>query len=339
MDNDLKVIDASEDDGTSKIVLGFFGRAKLGKTFSALSLANGLGGTILLVNTEPKRGNLYKTEFQYKLMNFDPPFSSERFNQILDIVEKNNFATVIFDSMTDQWEGPGGILDAHDKACEALIERWSRNAKKRKTRDDVGMAAWNGVKTAERMMFDRMLRMDANIIFCVRQRKKLKITKEGGKTRYEDQGDQPVVSQHALFMTTANIELTGNGHYKPLEAYPKPLQPIMGRHKTITQELGRDIGQWLRGDTKPAVKAPAASPPAPAEDDFSGSFDDLEDDNLSDEESLFNAAKEVYDRAKAEKNRKMLIDYLAHQPKKQKDLIAGWLKERRFEKPTEELPL
>ena len=51
MTDDLKVIDAADDDGNSKIVLGFFGRAKLGKTYSALLLANGLGGTILLVNT------------------------------------------------------------------------------------------------------------------------------------------------------------------------------------------------------------------------------------------------------------------------------------------------
>lgn len=48
-----------------KVKIALIGPSGSGKTYTALRLAKGLGGNILLVNTEGDRGYFYANEFNY----------------------------------------------------------------------------------------------------------------------------------------------------------------------------------------------------------------------------------------------------------------------------------
>jgi predicted ABC-type transport system involved in lysophospholipase L1 biosynthesis ATPase subunit len=65
---------------TVPLFIGLVGPSSSGKTYSALTLAEGIqrvtGGDIHLIDTENRRGLHYADRFKYQHIQFDPPFGS-----------------------------------------------------------------------------------------------------------------------------------------------------------------------------------------------------------------------------------------------------------------------
>src|ERR1035437_5127824 len=55
--------------------IALVGSAGSGKTFSALRLATGIGGKIVLIDTENKRSLKYSKKFTFDQLDFQPPFN------------------------------------------------------------------------------------------------------------------------------------------------------------------------------------------------------------------------------------------------------------------------
>ena len=86
------------------------GPSKSGKTYGALLLAKGFGGKTVLIDTENRRSKLYGSLFKFEVVEFDPPFSPERFREAMKTALASSPTTVIIDSATHEWLGKGGIL-------------------------------------------------------------------------------------------------------------------------------------------------------------------------------------------------------------------------------------
>lgn len=97
-----------------------------GKTYSALRLATGMADEmeritgerprILMGNTEGSRGRYYANEFQYDIVDLEPPYNPEKFVQFIQFAEREGRKILILDSTSHEWEGKGGCLELHAQA-------------------------------------------------------------------------------------------------------------------------------------------------------------------------------------------------------------------------------
>lgn len=97
-----------------------------GKTYGALRLATGMAeeikketgkdAKILMANTEAKRGYYYANEFDYDIVDVEPPHNPEKYVELIDFAVQEGYDILIIDSSSHEWEGKGGCLELHQQA-------------------------------------------------------------------------------------------------------------------------------------------------------------------------------------------------------------------------------
>lgn len=97
-----------------------------GKTYGSLRLANGMAdeikketgkdAKILLANTEQKRGYYYANEFDYDIVDIEPPHNPEKYVELIDFAVSEGYDILIIDSSSHEWEGKGGCLELQQQA-------------------------------------------------------------------------------------------------------------------------------------------------------------------------------------------------------------------------------
>ncbi len=93
------------------------GPSTSGKTYSSLLFARGLAGPdgrIAVIDTEDNAAGLYEGLTDYDVAVVGAPFLTEKYTQAIDAAEKAGYDVLIIDSLSHQWDGPGGILDRKD---------------------------------------------------------------------------------------------------------------------------------------------------------------------------------------------------------------------------------
>lgn len=109
-----------------KVKIAFIGPSGAGKTYSALRVAKGFGSKTLLLNTEGDRGYLYAPIFDYDIVDLEPPFTPERYIEIIDYAEKEGYDTLIIDSGTHEWSGRGGLLEVQGAMTGNSYTNWAK---------------------------------------------------------------------------------------------------------------------------------------------------------------------------------------------------------------------
>lgn len=97
-----------------------------GKTYGSLRLATGMAEEIkketgkdpkiLMANTEAKRGYYYANEFDYDIVDIDPPHNPEKYVELIEFAVNEGYDILIIDSSSHEWEGKGGCLELHQQA-------------------------------------------------------------------------------------------------------------------------------------------------------------------------------------------------------------------------------
>ena len=170
--------------------IGLAGPSKSGKTYSAFRLAKGManGGTIAMINTEGPKGHMYLEIFKpYVAAEIrGPSYSPEEYHLAIEALKDINPAVVIIDSMSHCHEGPGGLLEWHEKE----LDRMAGNDFAK--RDKMTFAAWVKPKQAETIMINALGQLRCHAVLCFRAKEKLEI-KTGQKPK--DMGWQPICSE------------------------------------------------------------------------------------------------------------------------------------------------
>ena len=112
----------------AKIKLGLQGPSGSGKTYSALLLAYGLTNNwskIAVVDTENHSSDLYAHLGQYNVLNLSEPFTPENYIKAIEACEKANMQVIIIDSISQEWEGSGGIIETHSKMTGNSFTNWN----------------------------------------------------------------------------------------------------------------------------------------------------------------------------------------------------------------------
>lgn len=137
----------------SKLRLGLFGPSGSGKTYSALLLARGLAewDKIAVIDTERGSANLYDKFGPYNVLALDPPYAPERYIDALRECEAAGMDVIIVDSITHEWEGPGGCLEIHSRMT-------GQNS----------YTNWKEVTPRHNRFVDAILNSPAHVICCSR---------------------------------------------------------------------------------------------------------------------------------------------------------------------------
>ena len=247
----------------SAVIIGLSGVSGSGKTFSALLLAQMLaqakGGPVLAADTENGRMADYKNAktfpelHPFQWTEFEPPWSSARYTELVEAADKAGAGCLIIDSGTDEWDGSGGVLDLHEQTVVRLCK--GDDGK----RDAMNFAGWAKAKPPHKKFANALFHAKANIILCFRAQRKSSAEKVGGKTKITDKGFQPICGTDLPYKLRFHLLMHegGDGTYDVVRAnkHERTVFPPEGR---IDKQAGQRLLALIADvDDENAQLAPA----------------------------------------------------------------------------------
>ncbi len=240
------------------LLVGLMGPSGSGKTYSALRLATGMqritGGEIFGIDTESRRMLHYADDFKFEHVPFGAPFSPLDYLAAIEYCAKKKASIIVVDSMTHEHEGPGGVLEWHDKEMKGDQSKQ--------------FIAWAKPKAARRRLINTVLQLGVNAVFCFRAKEKIKIQTgkdEKGKSKKPIQlGWMPIAGDEFLYEQTVNCLLYPASGGVPtwsseevgerqMMKLPKQFFDVFAEEQPLSEDIGQSLAQWAKGD----VKAPS----------------------------------------------------------------------------------
>lgn len=214
----------------AKLRLALSGPSGSGKTTGALLIAKGLGGKIAVLDTERGSASLYADLCDFDVVELVPPYTPERYIEIIHEAEKAGYTTLILDSITHEWNGQGGILEIVDNVARSKFRGNS-------------YAAWNEGTPRHQKFIDSMLASSLHIIATMRSKAVYVETEKGnGKKTIEKQGAAPQQRDGLEYEFTAVLDLAVDGN---LANASKDRTRLFHDPFVITEDTGRKLFEWL----------------------------------------------------------------------------------------------
>lgn len=116
-----------------KLRLAIPGPSGAGKTYTSLLLAKVLGKKIAVIDTERGSASKYAHEFDFDVLELEPPYHPERFMAAIKAAEAEGYDVCIVDSLSHAWNGQGGILEIVDEEARKSPSGNTFNAWKKGT--------------------------------------------------------------------------------------------------------------------------------------------------------------------------------------------------------------
>lgn len=245
-----------------KIKIGLQGPAGSGKTLGALMIAYGICGDwnkIAFIDTENESASLYvNREFpelkitvgEFQTIALKPPYTPERCSEaIATCLAADEIEVIIFDSISHEWNGKGGILDLHEQMG--------------KLND---MQKWAKLTPRHNRFIDDILQAHKHMILCMRSKQDY-VMKEGtnssGRTVVipEKVGLKAVTKDGVDYEFTTNFDIDINNF---VTATKDRTALFKGKPEfKITPETGEIIKQWCELGVDPVAAAIAEVYAAP----------------------------------------------------------------------------
>lgn len=228
-----------------KLRLNISAPSGAGKTFSALRMAYGLVGDwekIAVIDTENGSASLYDHLGPFNVIDLQPPFTPERYNQAIDACLAAGMECIIIDSSSHEWSGPGGCLEANDKLAQAKFKgnTW---------------AAWNETTPRHDAFVSKVLHSPCHIITCTRS--KMDTVQEGGKVK--KLGMKDVQRDGWEYELTVSLNIDRDTHLATASKDRTELfegqQPFL-----ITEKTGELIRDWCEKGIAPDPDSLPAKP-------------------------------------------------------------------------------
>lgn len=247
--------------GKVPLLVGIMGPSGGGKTFSALRLATGIqrvsGGDIFVVDTEARRALHYagvkptldSKPFAFRHVPFAPPFGPLHYLAALEHCMRKGAGVVIVDSMSHEHEGPGGVLELHEREVQRLSRGDAGKAER------VKMLAWSKPKSDRRRMINTVLQMPCHFIFCFRAKEKIKIVRGSDP---EPRGYMPIAGEEFVYEMATNILLLPNAGgiptwqsqesgEKQMIKLPLQFRGLFAKAEPLNETHGEQLAIWSEG--------------------------------------------------------------------------------------------
>ena len=220
----------------AKLRLALAGPSGSGKTYSALLLAQGLGGRIAVLDTEHGSASLYADLVDFDAMELHAPYSPERYIEVIAAAEQAGYETLGIDSYSHEWTGSGGCLEINESVAH---QKFRGNT----------WAAWNETTPRHRKLTDKILTSSMHIICTMRSKTETvqgegkKILKLGMKSEQRDGTD---------YEFTVVLDLTHDGHTATAS---KDRTKLFDQPELISADTGRRLLAWLNSGLNPEDRA------------------------------------------------------------------------------------
>ena len=216
----------------TKLRLLLAGPSGSGKTWGALSIAKGMGGRTVVIDTEEGSSDLYDHLHEFDVIDLRPPFSPERYIEAITAAEAAGYEVIIIDSVTHCWSGPGGCLEILEDVAKAQFRgnTWS---------------AFSVITPRWRAFVDKILRSPAHVICCGRSKTETAQVDDHGKKKVAKLGMKLEARDGLEFEFTCCLDIIHDGHYATVSKDRTGL--FQGDPKPITAETGRRLAEWLAG--------------------------------------------------------------------------------------------
>lgn len=229
----------------AKLRLALSGPSGSGKTTGALLIAKGIGGKIAVLDTERGSASLYADLCDFDVVELAPPYTPERYIEIIREAEKSGYTTLILDSITHEWNGQGGILEIVDNVARSKFKGNS-------------YAAWNEGTPRHQKFIDAMLASPLHIIATMRSKAVYVETEKGnGRKSIEKQGSAPQQRDGLEYEFTAVLDLAVAGN---LANASKDRTRLFHDPFVISEDTGRKLLEWLNSGKSFTEQAKESNP-------------------------------------------------------------------------------
>lgn len=251
----------------TKSLIGLFGGSGGGKTYSALLLARGLvgdDGNVLMGDTESRRGEMYVGQEgigEYEVQPIEAPYSSAKYIELIQDAsqiarDSGKPTALIIDSMSHEWEGLGGVVNAAETISEARAKK-----KNYDWNGSVSFGDWKQPKADHKRMVLAMLGAPIHVIVCLRgQYKSRQIERKdfekfnipsstyGNSVVVRDEFQSPIQDAGFIYEMTISVELRPTSAGLPFpQKCPAMLHSAFPQGKKIDNATGAAIAAWCDG--------------------------------------------------------------------------------------------
>ena len=214
----------------AKLRLAITGPAGSGKTYGALTLAQGLGGRIAMIDTENGSGDLYADLCDYDVETLTAPYSVQKYLSAIHEAESEGYDVLIIDSLSHAWTGEGGLLDVHSQMTS---ESKSGNS----------YVAWRRITPMHNKLIETMLASSCHIIATMRSKTDYaQFQNDRGRTEIRKVGLAPVQRDGMDYEFTVVFDL---GMEHTVTVSKDRTRLFDHQVFTITQDTGRILKNWL----------------------------------------------------------------------------------------------
>lgn len=213
------------------------GPAGSGKTFTALSVATGLGDKTILVDTVRRQSLVFADRFDFDVIHMSENFHPERLIEVLAVCAP--YDTTIIDTASSFWSGPSGMLDQVNRLSDGRPGSSFSNG-------------WKEMRPVETKMVDALLAHPGHLIVTLRVKTDYQMQQgPDGKWGPRKIGLKPEQREGLDYemgiVSTLNMEHT-------LTFTKSPYVGFDGRVvERPTHELGREYRLWLDDGKEPVT--------------------------------------------------------------------------------------
>lgn len=225
----------------TKLRLALSGPSGSGKTYSALMVAEGLGGRkICVIDTERASASLYSDKFNFDTILLEPDYSPQRYIAAVEAAENAGCDIIIIDSITHEWSGEGGCLDIHNsiKGKNSYMD-------------------WGKVTPLHNRFIDKMLSCKAHLIVTMRSKTVYDIEDRNGKKVPKKIGTAPQQRDGMEYEFTCVLDLDISHNLTSSKDRTGLFSPEIP--ELLDQSVGEKLLDWLNSGVEP-------EPPAPREE-------------------------------------------------------------------------
>jgi len=219
----------------AKLRCAVFGPSGAGKTFTALRIAKGMGGTIGLIDTEHASASKYADRFDFITCNLDDK-SIPSYIDMIKVAAENKIDVLIIDSMSHGWQE---LLQEIDKLAKA---KYHGNT----------WGAWSEGTPKQKMLVEAILSYPGHVIATMRSKTECATEKtDNGKTKPTRVGLTPEQGKGIEYEFDLLIELS-------TEHIGNVLKDRTGKFqdKLISkpdEKFGKKLIEWLNDGEVPEV--------------------------------------------------------------------------------------
>jgi hypothetical protein len=230
-----------------KLKLAIEGPSGSGKTYSSLLIARGLvpSGRVLVVDTENESASLFSDLYEFYTVNFEPPYTPERYREIVKMAAAEKFDVLIIDSGSHEWHGKGGCLEIHDNMPGNTWTNWAKVT----PRHDAFVAD--------------VLQAPIHVIMTLRSKEKYVQEEVNGKQKIRKIGAEAIqrdgLSYEFSVVLTMDISHQATSTKDRTGLFPVDTWFVP------SEKTGETLREWLETGADAPARASVAASPAPPE--------------------------------------------------------------------------